>query len=300
MRALGVLALAACGSQAPSSAPAAHAAAASAIATAAAPGDEIVARVNGRPVWASCVAAQGALHPTPDARAALDECLAFELMAQEAERRTFAIAPDVIEATRAALVNRLVETGYEQRFATPADFGAKMDAFLAQNAWRMQRPELRASSYVRVNLPTPVAPAVEARGRALAETIYAALAPETGLLPADLADAAAKFGAGTDLEVVHANPPLQPAASLDASYAAPLFAIREVGRVTGPVRTPWGWDVILYADGLPARTITRAQLAEDAFPEFRRAQFTGWVNGIVKELDLAVVIDATQLDGATP
>lgn len=236
----------------------------------------------------------------PDPKIALDECVAFELLAQQAEVRGYATAPEVIEATRAALVNRLIETGFERRYAKPADFGPKMDAFLAQNAWRMDRPELRASTYVRITMKPDVAPAVDAAGRALAAKIYTALATETGLLPATVVDVATKIAEGSGLTVDHANAPIQPAASLDAAYADALFAIPEIGRVSPPVRTPWGWDVILYADGLPAQKITRDELAAQAFPEFRRAQFTGWVNGIVKLLGLAISIDVTQLEQPDP
>jgi len=50
------------------------------------PGDAVVATVGGRPVWASCVAAQAA-RGTRTRRAALGECVDFELLAQAAEAR---------------------------------------------------------------------------------------------------------------------------------------------------------------------------------------------------------------------
>jgi len=49
-----------------------------AIATQQGAGDVIVAQVNGRPVWGSCVTAQSR---GKSKQAALDECVAFELLA---------------------------------------------------------------------------------------------------------------------------------------------------------------------------------------------------------------------------
>src|SRR5262245_41561856 len=87
--------------------------------------DVEVARVGGRPVWASCVVEQAQRqHVTREA--ALDQCIAFELMAQEAEKRGLAAAPEVTDATKTALVSRLVAVAFEGTYRTPADLGEFM------------------------------------------------------------------------------------------------------------------------------------------------------------------------------
>ncbi|HEY4176803.1 MAG TPA: peptidylprolyl isomerase [Kofleriaceae bacterium] len=289
MRAALFLLLAACGSSTPTG-PSAGAVAASMIAAPADPGDAIVAHVNGRPIYASCVQEQ-AKASSVNARSALDQCVAFELLAQQAEKQQLATAPEVIEATRAALVNRLVEKGFEARYQKPADFGAQLDKWVTDNAWRMDRPELRASTYLRVQMGPKVAPEMDAQGKALAEQLYAQLKDQTGLMPADLTDVASAAGKTTTLQVVGASPPMQPASTLDKVYADALFAIPEVGRISPPVRTKWGWDVILYSDGLPPLKQTREELVQSAFSDLRRGLFPLWVNGIKKELGANIQIE---------
>src|SRR4051812_6195816 len=73
--------------------------------------DVVVATVDGRPVWGSCVTVQATHAHTKEV--ALEECIEFELMAQAAEKRGLATDPDVVDATRTALVNQLVAQAYE-------------------------------------------------------------------------------------------------------------------------------------------------------------------------------------------
>ena len=89
MRATLLLAIAACGgSSGPSPVPPPASSARPAPLVIATPrltdGDVEVARVNGRPVWSSCVATQAAGAGSAEQlrRDALDQCIAFELLAQ--------------------------------------------------------------------------------------------------------------------------------------------------------------------------------------------------------------------------
>ena len=76
--------------------------------------DLVVAQVNGRPVWGSCVTDQARRGRSRDV--ALRECVDFELMAQAAEQRGLGTDPGVIDATRTALVSELVAHAYEDGF----------------------------------------------------------------------------------------------------------------------------------------------------------------------------------------
>src|SRR5688500_1194279 len=118
MRWLLVFAIACGGSKSPS-APAPSGPPASFIA-APARDDVQVATVNGRPVWGSCVTGQGARGATRDE--ALAQCIDFELLAQAAEARGLAVDPDVVLATRTALVSQLVAREYEDKYDGPEDF----------------------------------------------------------------------------------------------------------------------------------------------------------------------------------
>ena len=245
------------------------------------PGDVIVAQVNGRPVWGSCVTAQ-----RKAARAALDECIAFELLAQEAERRALATDPIVVDATRTALVDRLVETGFDERYKSPADLATVIDAHIERHKARLERPEARASAYIRFEVPKTD----DARAKQLAEQLIAKLKDERGLHPAHLVDTAiAMFGVqafSTETVAFYAH------ATMDKPYADALFSIDDVGRIhPQPVRTRWGWDVILLHGVQPAKKYTRDEAANEVFGEVRRNYFNLWVNQIAKSLGVTITID---------
>src|SRR5688572_17810971 len=103
--------------------------------------DVQVATVNGRPVWGSCVATQVKASPGKTKQVALDECVSFELLAQVAEQRGLDRHHETADATRTALVGRLVD-----QFAartTPDALRAKLDELYQPAAFTV--PERRVS-----------------------------------------------------------------------------------------------------------------------------------------------------------
>jgi hypothetical protein len=306
MRTLALLSaawLAACGgSSAPPPAPPA-----AVIATPRLTADDVeVARVNGRPVWASCVAAQArataaasstASGTTDQQRAgALDQCIAFELLAQAAEARGLADTREVAEATRAAAVNRLVATEFEQRYRTPDDLKKPIDLLIARNERRMHIAPQRSSAYARFIAPKDAPPELDARAHALADRLAAELAGETGLYGTHLADAAARVAAGSDLKLETSDVKPTRRDDLVEPYAQALYAIPEVGRIAPAVRTPWGWDVVLWTGGIEARELSRAELVAELFPEMRRRQFQLWVTQLGKQLGVHIEVDQAAVE----
>lgn len=291
-RAMFLMLAAACGGGTPSeeASPQRAAIVVSAIAPRESADDLEVAQVNGRPVWGSCVVEQiGRGAKTREA--ALDECIQFELLAQVAEQRGLAADPTVADATRRALVSREVAVDFEAVTQKPADLGARMTKWLADNAWRMHRPDLRSSTYARVNVAKDAPGDVEAKAKALVESIAAALANETGLFSVNLKEVAERFGKDTGMKVDIADGKAMPRENLDVPYGDALYGLAEIGRISRPVRTRWGWDVILWTGGLPAQEFTRDQIAAEVFPELRRAAFQAWVNELVKRLGVKVEIN---------
>jgi hypothetical protein len=285
--------IAACGGgSGPAPQPAAQAL--SAVAPRADDTDLEVARVNGRPVWGSCVTAQAA-HGAKSRQAALDECVAFELLAQTAEHKGLATDPMVTEATRSALVNRLIEIGFDARYQKPADLGEVMSKWVDQNERRRHQPELRASTYARINLAKDAPPELEDKAHKLADAIAAATAGETGMFPITLKEIADRVAAGTGFTPDVAEVPNRDHSGLDGSYGDALWAIPEVGRTSRAVRTPWGWDVILLTGIIPAKEMTRDELGAIVFDEVRRLTFTTWVNDLIKQLHVHVDVDQAQV-----
>jgi hypothetical protein len=294
-RALLVLCAACGGSSSPSPAPPSGPAV---IATPRLTAEDLeVANVNGRPVWASCVAAQAGVIAAapgpadPRRRAALEQCIAFELLAQAAEARGTAAAPEVAVAARTASVNRLVATDFEQRYRTADDLRQPIELAMKRNAWRMHIVQLRSSTFARFVVPKDAPPELDARAHALADQLAAELAGEAGLYHVHLTTAAGRLAAGTGLKLETADVKPTHQDDLVEPYARALYAIPEVGRIAPAVRTPWGWDVVLWTGGIEPKETSRDELVAEMVPELRRRQFQLWVTQLGKQLGVHVEID---------
>ncbi len=143
--------------------------------------DAIVATVNGRPVWGSCVAIQaqrGATTPQ-----ALDQCIAFELLAQA--RRAARAMPRIPRSGSSRPAPRWSASSSHPRTRSatpsPAQFGRVLEQGARSQGLAHAPPrELRASAYVRVPVAAGAPPEVEAAAKAsCADRIAAALAHET-------------------------------------------------------------------------------------------------------------------------
>jgi hypothetical protein len=275
--------------------------------------DVEVARVNGRPVWGSCIATQaraiaGARTPQQRRAGALDQCIAFELLAQAAEAGGVAQAGEVTDAARAAAVNRLVETDFEQRYRTPDDLEEAVDAVMKRNEWRMHILELRASTFARFQVPRDAPAELDARAHALADRLADELAGQTGLYDVHLVEAARRIAAGSDIKLDTADVRPTHRDDLVEPYSRALYAIPEVGRIGPVARTQWGWDVVLWTGGVEAKERTRDEVVGDMFPELRRHQFRLWATQLGKQLGVHIEVDqatAARLDtseapGETP
>jgi len=250
-------------------------------------------------LWASCVAAQArtiAAGSDGERRAAaLDQCIAFELLAQVAEACGLAAAPEVAEAERAAEVNRLVETGFEQRYRTPADVAPLVERAMKGNAWRMHIIQLRGSTFARFVVPEHAPAAVDAQAHALADRLAAELAGQTGLYGVHLIEAARRLAEGSEIKLDTADYKPAHQDNLVKPYADALYAIPEVGRTSPAFRTPWGWDVVMWTGGIEPRDRTRDELVAEMFPELRRQQFQTWVNQITRQLGVHIEVDAAEI-----
>ncbi len=234
------------------------------VATGSGSDDVVVATVNGRPVWGSCVRVQRSL----------DDCVAFELMAQEAEKRGLAKDDDVRLATRTALVSRFVADAYEDAMNKPSDFGGAWEKQVAPFIYRVDHDEVRASHYVRV------------QDQALAEQIAAEAAKQTGWTAPMLDELAARLAGGAKLDKADVSFKLPE--QLVEPYRKALFALPEVGRTSPATKTPWGWDVVLYTDVLPARHPSQEEIVKELLPPLKERYFSVWVHQIEVALGVKV------------
>ncbi|CAN5207449.1 hypothetical protein BH11MYX1_BH11MYX1_32770 [soil metagenome] len=248
--------------------------------------DEIVATVNGKPVWGSCVAIQGARGATK--QAALQQCLDFEILAQAADQRGYASSPEVREATHTAMVSELVASAYEEGFTRPAQFGSVWQQALAQGQWKISHENYRASSYVRVPVAEQATQAEVEAAKATADQIATALAHETGLLGPSLLELAQAAAPGVKID--HQDVTAFRAGALDKTYAAALFSLREIGRASAAVRTKWGWDVVVWTDDVPETHPSDAEIEAKLLPDVKLAYFDHWVDSIAKSLGVHAVL----------
>ena len=238
-------------------------------------GDVVVATVNGRPVWGSCVSVQHSL----------DQCIGFELMAQTAEQRGLAVDPEVVQATHTAMVSRLVADQYEARQFTPAELGSVWTDLVEKRRYQWDHDEVRASHYIRVPAEK-VTPEQDAAAHALADQIAAAAAQQTGWIPSMLDELADKIAAGRPIE--KSNVSFKLPRQLVEPYAKALFALPEVGRTSPAVRTQWGWDIVLYTQVLPAVHPTEAELEKEVMPAVKERYFSVWVHQLEVAMGLHV------------
>ena len=278
MRALIFIAIAGCGVTPSREAPAGPPA--SMIAPRASATDEIVATVNGKPVWGSCVAVQAARGATR--QAALGQCVDFEVLAQAADQRGTASSADVRDATHTAMVSELVATAYEDGYTRPEQFGAAWQQALARGLWKISHEDYRASSYVRVPVAEQAPRAEVEAAKAEADQIAAALAHESGLMGPSLTGLAQAAAPGTKLD--HQDVTAFRAGGLDTQYAAALFGLKEIGRASQAVRTKWGWDVVVWTDDVPETHPSQAEIDAQLLPEVKLAYFDHWVDMIAKGL----------------
>jgi hypothetical protein len=276
-----LLALAACGDAAPSRPPATTRTL-TLEATPAGPDDVIVARVDGRPVWGSCVAAQAAGRAlTRDA--ALDECVALEVAAQEAERRGLAASPDVLEEADRVMAAALVDREVTDKVTSVADLPASLvEGVWKKNAWRAHRLEYRGSFFARIEVSQAEGTPADLAAGAAARAAYATLEGRRDLFPADV-EAAMRATAGPGMKVTAAG--LEPAthgegSRLQAYYNEPLFALDAIGEVTPPVRGPYGWDLILYTRRIDPLERSRDEVLAELFPALRVRWFLQWAHSL--------------------
>jgi hypothetical protein len=277
MRALVLVSLFACGgSSTPKPPQVTSGPPAPMVATPASPDDVIVADVNGKPVYGSCVAAQAARGATK--QVALDECIGFELLAQRAV--AFATDPEVIHETKRALVSQFIARDYEDAYTTPKAFGAAWDKFIELNKLKIEHGEARASAYVRLTLPKKPTPEQVDAAKVIADEVAAKLHAERGLTAAHL-KALGEQIVGTRGKVEIASVPAYlDNGGLVKPYADALFAIPEVGRTSGVVRTGWGWDVILLTELIPAEKLSHDEAVAKMLPELKRSYFGTWAKQV--------------------
>lgn len=253
------------------------------VAPAAGPDDVVVAMVGDRRVWGSCVQAQ-VKRGTKTARAALDECIDFELLGQAAESRGLATDPGVIDDTRSALVRRLLDDWDKTHDANA--LRAQIDELYKKaGPADIDQPERRGSWHVMVKaLKNQASAELDREARELAEQMYAALPARGGLFVSDLEELA-KIANPHKLEIVSQayTPIAENYEGTVPEYKGALFALSEIGQVTPVTKTQYGYHIILMTSLEPAKHVDYKAAEPLLFGIVRASAWKAYLDGLLAQ-----------------
>ena len=236
------------------------------------PDDVVVARVNERPIFASCVSTQSQAHQI-EKKQALQECIDFELLAQAADDAGTLHHPEVQAAGKRELVRSFVRARYEIR--SPADLPESLVKQLwdQSNVPRYNHPELRNIVFCRIAITKgqgPESDEYKAAEKFLNQT-YEKLRHRNDLEKNDLfAPCYEQYEAAGVHKMELLTFRLTPKRGFQAAFRATVFDGPETaGMVLPPLYTQFGWDLMLLTEVKPAKETSMAQVDG----ELRKALF---------------------------
>ncbi len=245
------------------------------------PGAVVVAEVNGKPVYGDCVAIQVEHGRATDAQEALQQCIDFELLAQEAHARGYLAGRELIDLRKQEATRLFIESDFGTKFATPADIPEpELESWYKRIKGRYVHPEFRKVCYVRVPFPknTPRGSATDWAARSFANELYEALKgefffawklPRWGMGVEAFRFVARRVAGHRRLEVDEQCHTFKRYGPVVEDFRRPSFEIPRVGMMSPPSRTDWGWDIILLVHIEPAKNLSY----EQAKPEVRKFLF---------------------------
>jgi hypothetical protein len=236
-------------------------------------GDEIIATVDGRAIFASDVARQARARHV-DGKTALADLVAAEALAGEAARRGLDRDLDVRLEAKGAMVRRLLQTTFEKE-VTVADVPAE----LVRKAYLRNQPYLNHDVYVDVwHILVPVGknptPELKAEARALADEL-AGRAQKVHSL-AEFKQLATTQWHGATLPNEEVITERDGWTEKPFSHAA-FDQLRKPGDVTGVVETNYGYHVEYLIGWKPAEhvplEVAAPSLRQGLFPSVQKKKF---------------------------
>lgn len=248
-----------------------HAPAASLVADAP---DEVVATVDGRPIYASAVAVQARARGV-DRKAALSDLVDAEVLAGEAARRGLAADLEVRDETKGALVRRYFRLGFEPS-VSPGD----VPELAVKREYQRNLAYLNHNTYVdvwHILVPVPKGATPEDKEQARARARELARRAR-GMALEQFQQLGKDEGLRTE-EIVTARDGWVERPFSEAAFAQ----LKKPGDVsTSDVETSYGFHVLYLVRWIPAEHVTLAEatprLRESLFPELERRAFARWVD----------------------
>ncbi|HEX8950950.1 MAG TPA: hypothetical protein VF997_12585 [Polyangia bacterium] len=236
--------------------------------------DEVVATVDGRPIYAAAVAAQARARGV-DRQTALADLVDAEVLAGEAARRGLDHDLEVRDETKGALVRRFLALGFEAQ-TSPADVPEQ----LVRREYQRNMAYLNHGTYADVwHILVPVAKGASAADKEQARARAAALARRArGMSLADFQ----KLGRDEGLRVEEIVTARDGWVERPFSEAAFAQLERPGDTSTRDIETSYGFHVEYLVKWIPAEHHTLAEAApklrEGLFAEYRRRFFGKYVD----------------------
>jgi hypothetical protein len=261
-----ILVAAGCNARPPANAPSAPMVAASS-------GDEVVATVEGRPIYAADVRRQ-AIAGHLDRKAALDELIDAELVAGEAARRGLDRDLSVHLAAKGALVRRLLATGFE-REVTPST----VPAALVRRAYDREKALNHDLVLDVSHMLLPIKPSAPAPERDAARARMEKLALRVKTIGSE--EGFEKLGRDEGLLVERFVTPRT--GFTESSFSIPVFdQLKKPGDTSTVLSTSFGFHVAYLNRVIPPQHIplkeVEPKIRSDIFPEYQRRAFSSLVD----------------------
>lgn len=271
----------------------------------------IVAEVNGVPIYGDCVATQVEHGKADTTTEALQQCVDFELLAQEAYARGYLRGRELVELRKREATRAFMEAEFASKFSTPADVPeTELRRWYERAKPRYVHGEIRKIYFVRARFPpkTPPGSAADWQARSLINEIAYELRGERFFWwrrpRHDLSRNAMVFltrrAAGERyVEIPGAGHSFARYGPVEIPFRKASFAIERVGQVSPPVRMRDGWAIILLEHIEPPRNTpfeeAKADLSKFLFQSSRGAAFLRWAEQFIsiKTINQAIEQQAT-------
>jgi hypothetical protein len=246
------------------------------------PGEVVVATVGGTPITAARVAAHAQAIGRPP-RAALEDLIAFELLAQEAARRGAGADPEVAEARKREAARRFLQQEFEAHHRPEDIPDAELRTQYQRNLRHFEHPELSEVISALFNARRGRATKAElARAQARAQELTARLKaeqPKDGKTARQIMEL---FEGDTQQPMRIDEFTTWPGAPADPDWLKVALTLRRPGQISEPVRSEYGWHVIYLKHITPAlKTPEPAALAvvrRELHPLWQRAAFSRFLD----------------------
>jgi len=236
--------------------------------------DEVVATVDGRPIYAAAVAEQARARGV-DRKTALSDLVDAEVLAGEAARRGLEQDLDVRDETKGALVRRYLKLGFE-----PTVHPEDVPELAVKREYQRNLAYLNHNTYADVwHILVPVAKNATPEEKQAARARARELAKRARGMTVDQFQALGKAEGLRTEEIVTARDGWVERPFSEAAFVQ----LKNPGDVsTADVETSYGFHVLYLVRWIPAEHLSLAQatpkLRQSLFPELERRMFARFVD----------------------